>query len=368
MAKGMYFGVGSVARKIKKLYFGIGSVARKVKKIYIGVAGVARLAWSAGIGYIGVATALSLARNYLAAASVGNYVLFAGGEQSGSPSNVANVDSYNTSLTRSTPTALAVTRSFLAGASVGNYALFAGGNYGGGQNAVDAYNTSLVRSTPTALYEARYNLCGGSVGDYAAFAGGQTDHNGSVVSIIDFYNSSLVRTIYSGLAALQIACASVGDYIVFTGGYKDLSLETINKTSRAVNSSLVASTPADSFGGGLKGASAGNKNYAVFAAGGLQGVCAYNSSLVKSILTDLTENKGQHAGVSLNDFAVFAGGYTTTWTNTVDAYDSALVKSTPPALSQARYSLAGGKVGNYALFAGGRWSTSKSSTVDVYEA
>ena len=35
MAKAVYVGVGSKARKMKKAYIGIGGKARKVKKMYI---------------------------------------------------------------------------------------------------------------------------------------------------------------------------------------------------------------------------------------------------------------------------------------------------------------------------------------------
>jgi len=42
MAKGIYLGSASAARRVKKLYVGVNGVARKVKKGYIGVNGVAR--------------------------------------------------------------------------------------------------------------------------------------------------------------------------------------------------------------------------------------------------------------------------------------------------------------------------------------
>ena len=45
MAKGIYFGVGSKARKVKSIYIGVGGKARKVKKAYIGVGGKARQFW-----------------------------------------------------------------------------------------------------------------------------------------------------------------------------------------------------------------------------------------------------------------------------------------------------------------------------------
>ena len=115
-------------------------------------------------------TVLSVARERLAGASVGDYALFAGGYNG---SYMDAVDAYDVSLVRSTPTALSVMRSNLAGASVGNYALFAGG-YGSSptyKDTVDAYDASLVRSTPTVLSVARRYLAGASVGDYALFAG-----------------------------------------------------------------------------------------------------------------------------------------------------------------------------------------------------
>ncbi len=59
--------------------------------------------------------------------------MFGGGEAS---SRLSTVDAYNTSLTRSTPTALSVARSYLAATTVGNYALFGGGEY---DATVDAY-------------------------------------------------------------------------------------------------------------------------------------------------------------------------------------------------------------------------------------
>ena len=48
MAKAVYVGVDSKARKMKKAYIGIGGTARKVKKMYIGdSSGKARLCYSA---------------------------------------------------------------------------------------------------------------------------------------------------------------------------------------------------------------------------------------------------------------------------------------------------------------------------------
>lgn len=48
MAKGIYLGIDSLSRKVKKMYLGIEGVARKVKKAYIGVNGIARLFFAGG--------------------------------------------------------------------------------------------------------------------------------------------------------------------------------------------------------------------------------------------------------------------------------------------------------------------------------
>ena len=129
MAKAVYVGVGSKARKMKKAYIGIGGKARKVKKMYIGVGGKARLCYSAELEKVGMATALSTTRYDMRAATVGKYALFAGGYISKSSfgySVSSSVDAYNTSLTKSTPTELSCKRCGHAAASVGGYALFAG--------------------------------------------------------------------------------------------------------------------------------------------------------------------------------------------------------------------------------------------------
>ncbi len=163
-------------------------------------------------------TALSVARDTLAGASVGNYALFAGGYGADYRDTV---DAYNASLVRSTPTALSVARRNLAGASVGDYALFAGG-YGSSptyKDTVDAYNALLVRSTPTALSVARRYLVGASVGNYALFAGG---YNGDIssLSIVDAYDTDLVRSSPTALSVARdtLAGASVGNYALFAGG------------------------------------------------------------------------------------------------------------------------------------------------------
>ena len=139
MSKRAYIGVDGVARKIKKGFGGVDGVARKIKRAYVGIGGVARPCWSGGeLAYYGTITDLRVARNYLAATTVGNYALFAGGSLG--DDRCDTVDAYDLSLTCTTPTALTTARTGLAATTVGNYALFGGGYTVG----------------------SRYNICRGS--------------------------------------------------------------------------------------------------------------------------------------------------------------------------------------------------------------
>lgn len=49
MATGVYSGISSVARKVKKLYFGSAGIAKQVKKGYIGVNGIAHLFYTSSV-------------------------------------------------------------------------------------------------------------------------------------------------------------------------------------------------------------------------------------------------------------------------------------------------------------------------------
>ena len=206
MAKAVYVGVGSKARKMKKAYIGIGGKARKVKKMYIGVGGKARLCYSAELERYGMAAALSAARDSMRAATVGKCALFAGGYSRSvfGYSVSSSVDAYNTSLTKSTPTELSCKRCGHAAASVGGYALFAGGSssynilfgYDDIVSSVDAYDASLTRSA-AHIIGATAVIGGAAVGNYALFAGGTVNwpiNEDNATSDVLAYDSSLTFT------------------------------------------------------------------------------------------------------------------------------------------------------------------------------
>lgn len=357
------------ARKVKKMYIGVGGVAKKVKKAYIGVNGVARLFFTAGeLKYHGEATALSVARSYLAGASTKNHALFAGGA-TGSSVYSAVVDAYDSNLTRSKPTALSVARYYPEGANAGDYAVFAGGyGSGGRKDTVDAYDVSLTRSTPTALSVARYRFAGASVGGYALFAGGYAS---SYSAVVDAYDSKLTRSTPTALSVARQyhAGAHVPNYALFSCG----TISGGHTTAvDAYDKSLTRSTPTASSAGKSDVAGVSMGNFAFFA-GGLNGstnystVEVYDNNLTKIMADALSWARYNIMGAKVGDCVIFAGGSTGSVQSMTDAYDSSLTRSTMTGISVAREYGVGATVGDYGLIAGGRKNvTTQYSNVDAY--
>lgn len=177
-------------------------------------------------------TNLSAARHFIASTKVGNYLVFAGGlktqidtSTTTSDTVTANVDAYDMSLVKSTPTDLSEARYKIAAASVGNYALFAGGNTSASSSSssssnIDVYDTNLTKGTTLYLPTGRVGLGGASTETYAMFVGGK----GAVDC--DLYDSNLVRQ--SGEA---ITTAAPVSGIAFKGWALFASATTLNAYS-----------------------------------------------------------------------------------------------------------------------------------------
>lgn len=368
MAKKVYIGVGGTARKVKKMYFGVDGKARKVKKAYIGVGGVARCFWSGGMPtYYGTLTALNATTSGKKGGSNGTYALFSGG-WTGSNAPTTSVTAYNKSLTKSTPTALSVARRNMASASIGSYALFAGG---AGTTAastkskiVSAYNTSLTRSLPTAIYTAVEHGWGGSVLSSFAFFSGGTDSDGDDVSTATFYDSALTRSTATLASGTNVQTVSTTDYAYYGGasGTKFSKIDA-SKTRSTVTTGL---TRVD---GGRTKALAGS-NYMVLVGKTIDsdstsvdatGVYAQAVDLATgTVINTITapESKTAPGALTLDGFAIFAGGHYATKTGrtmltSVDAYDENLTRMILTSLPNATNTSGPEAVvlGNYALFA-----------------
>lgn len=389
MAKAVYVGVGSKARKMKKAYIGIGGTARKVKKMYIGVGGKARLCYSAEADKFGTATPLSKYRSLLAGTTVGGYALFGGGGyDSDAYKGEAIMDAYNASLTRTTAASLSVARQGLTAITLGNHALFVGGRSGDTSfGTVDVYDASLTRTTATELSIARYDSAAAVVGSYALFAGGRRKQGSLFVfakDAVDAYNTSLTRTTATPMPSNVYACAggTVGGYAVFSGGSSMNSDSTLVETIgamemvRAYDSSLTSSQAAPLSCPRAVHSAATIGNHLLFAGGYnsttgkyLSTVESYDASLTRSTAVELSSAKNGLASATVGEYAMFAGGYKgnsdAAYVATVDAYNTALTKTTMPDLSVGRYGLASAVIGDYALFAGG--ISKIQSTVDKYQ-
>ena len=375
MAKAVYVGVGSKARKMKKAYIGIGGKARKVKKMYIGdSSGKARLCYSAELEKVGMATALSTTRYDMRAATVGKYALFAGGYISKFIWGYvvsSSVDAYNTSLTKSTPTELSCKRGGHAAASVGGYALFAGGassrnwggNYGDIVSSVDAYDASLTRSAAHVM-GAAVEIGGVAVGNYALFAGGAASmpiNKDNVTSDVLAYDSSLTFTTAPRLsvARANVKGASAGNYALFAGGKADSFCTTVD----AYNASLTRTTATALSSAENNSAAATVGNHAIFV-GNTASADIYDASLTKTSAAILSTARTGLAATTVGDYAIFSGG------GVADFCDASLTRSSI-GTSMTGYEMGAATIGDYALFAGG-YSDEKSVTiydsVEVYTA
>ena len=360
MAKKAYIGVDGVARKIKKGYVGVDGKARKIKKAYIGIGGVARPCWSGGeLAYYGAITPLSQGRYGTAAATVGGNAVVVGGTTG---SAVRTAEFYNESLTRSDATSIAFARYNLSGASVGNYALFAGGRNGTTRRTeVDAYNSSLVKSTATALSQGRSYAAPGRVGDYALFIGGEKTNTDSS-QYVEAYSSTLTKKKLTNLSLSfteSLSAASVGNYCVFNH-YKSNGLY-------AYDTSLTLITIGTSFTERrYQYCAASIDGFAIFAGGvssssGITSVDVVNESLTVNSTATISSVRSYQTPASMNKFAVFASDE-----NYVDVFDESLTNTTVQGFTNGRFSSAA-VINNFALFFGGN-ANSYSDVVTAYVA
>ena len=365
----------------------IQDLARKIKKAYIGIGGVARPFWGEGkLEYYGTITSLSESKYRHYGVSIGNYALFAGGlNSSGKSSKIVNA--YDASLTISTPTSLSYP-SYNGGAtSVGNYALIASGiNNTVTQTSsqklttVNTYNTSLTKSTATAFSAYRNSMGVASNSTYALFAGGHDGTSNGPYTNVTIYNTSLTRSTATALqtARCDFCGATIGDYILFAGGDSSVYSDEDNVYTNVVdayNTSLTRSnaTALSTKRGGAIGVRVGN--YLLFAGGGNGGggvgnsdVDVYDTSLTKTT-TSLGYKPVYHIGVSLYGYAIFAGGYNQgNGFAYMESFDSSLTRTRLSGYlggtnsPTATVCAASATVGNYALIAGG----TKTSSTTMY--
>lgn len=339
------------------------------------------------LSYYGRVSDLSNVTRYGASASLEMYAVFAGGTsgKDSAGTGLTTVNTYDKDLVKSTATALSVGRRYLAGASNGEHVIFAGGAKTGNVSTVisdvDAYTTELVKTTASKLSQARcfWNNTATNLEEYIFIGSGRGSTSTTRISAIDVYNANLVMTtLGAGENFEHVGATSNGEYAIFGGredgnGNGSTTVDTYNKN-------LVRGTATDlSVARNDHIIAVSNKKYALFAGGKLNDgtmsttVDTYDKNLIKGTATDLVVGREFGAKATINEYAIIAGGLTDSSGKSADveAYNGDLVKTRLHNLTTAKIYLAGATVANYVLFAGGQSMVSQSNTVmgtvDAYE-
>ena len=284
--------------------------------------------------------ALSEARHALAATSVGDKAIFAGGGTY-SYEKSAVVDIYDTTSGTWSTAALSQVRSSLAATTVDNKAIFAGGVWSSScwatvfSDVVDMYDASTNTWSIATLSQARAGIAATTVGSKVLFAGGsysyapyQSAFSSNVVDIYDATTDTWSTTTLP-VACSSMAGTSVGNKAIFAGGVTD-------------NGTTIVDI-----------------------------VQIYDVDTDTWSISALSEERIGLAATTLDNKAIFAGGRQR-WPNSssaVDIYDVESDTWTTTTLSEARYNLTETTVDNMALFAGGEGGGGYEtySNVDMYQ-
>jgi hypothetical protein len=332
---------------------------------------------------------LSAPRTDLAAVTVGDLALFAGGLNGQVASAV--VDIYDATTDTWTVATLSVPRSSLAATAVGPYALFAGGALSPTAETavVDVLDTQTMTWSVASLKQARFLLAATTVGSKAIFAGGATggigNANAQPSAVVDIYDASVgppsnpaawSETTLSEARGM-LAAVTAEDRVLFAGGFNGAAASaTVDVYDDSTGQWHVTQlSQARAFRSSTSAAAVGSR---AFIAGGetqpgvmTDVVDIYDAQTGAWDLAQLSSARGGLAATALGNMVFFAGGVRSGFVPSVkvdslNAGTGQWASSAP--LSQARAGLAAVTVGDQALFAGGTSGPgSPHAQVDVYE-
>lgn len=239
------------------------------------------------------------ARYGMASSTVKNKVLFGGGGNINPEDWFRDVYGYDNKLVR-TSSRISEPRMNLAAATAGEYVIFASGNgeYTRESEVVDAVSYDLVSTTATSLPYGIVNPVGVSVGNYALIGGD------SVYGYFSAYNSELVRTNTTPPSNKYTNSAeTTGNYALLTAGLK---VETYNE-------SLVKGTASDLSGSHDMAGTTSVGGFAIFAGARWVDVATvdiYDQNLVHTTADPLLNATAmKNSGGTAGDYALFAYQY-----------------------------------------------------------
>ena len=165
-------------------------------------------------------------RSDVAATAVDGLVLFAGCDTLNSQgvSYSSEVDIYNTATGTWSTSQLSAARSGIAATTIGDLAIFAGGqNAGGDTSTVDVYDAQTGAWTTWQMPKAYTGLAATSAGTKVFLAGGGSPSAGSIggdSEDIPIYDTSAGDWVTAALSTPrdQLAATTVDDLVMFAGG------------------------------------------------------------------------------------------------------------------------------------------------------
>ncbi|KAA3608683.1 MAG: hypothetical protein DWQ01_11300 [Planctomycetota bacterium] len=312
---------------------------------------------------------LSSARQYIAAASVGDLAMFAGGYD---PALIATdtVDVYDVVSQQWSLAQLSVARHSCAAATVGDQVLFAGGvelngPFTGQQSdVVDLYDHGSGTWSTMQLAQPRTVGAVATLGSRAFFAGGQTATGFS--DVVEIYDETTGQWSSESLsmARSSLTAVSAGSFVFFAGGsdgqpYGETALVDVFDTASGIWKTAQLSEPR-AF---LAATAVGDL---VLFAGGWSLAAGYSKTVdILDLQTgrwkvsELSTARANIGAITVGDYAVFAGG---NGLDSVDIFDSNTGGWCTAKLSVPRYEVSACNVQGQAFFAGGM-----TTRVDIYQ-
>lgn len=171
-----------------------------------------------------VTTSLSVARAASACAETPNHFVVVGGAtNSGYSVYTAAVDSFNTSLTRTTLASIPEARLHIGYTKTPNKAVFLGGFNGSTwPSSGYAYDDNLTRTDVACWGHNRFEVIKEGYGGLAVGASRYVDSNGVHIIAFEWFTDDLVRRearLYNSAAATySAAMGAVGDFVIRAGG------------------------------------------------------------------------------------------------------------------------------------------------------
>lgn len=352
-------------------------VARKIKKAYVGVGGVARPCWGKGeLAYYGPLEKLVSLSNRSGCATAEDKLLVVYAGVNGSSTMQSHFETYDTSLTKGYVSAM-LYRADPASANIGKYAVFAGGS--DNNTITDNFtfmdgNSAIFSTSGIYLTEPRTYVSGASLPSNAVFAGGSG--NGYYHNTVEAIDADLTKTILASTlpsSCNQMKSAVLDDCAMFTYGYaSNQPSGVIVKITDELTLSYLGTSECYTYRRyNHAAATAGNT---VVIAGGygssisvISSAISCNKDFTLSVLSSLTSPARNLAGQSLDDYAMFAGGYANSYLNQFEYYDASLTKTVrEEGLGSPRYNIMSSRIKDYAVFLGGYTGSNSVSARSVY--